>query len=293
MSITASQVKELRELTGAGMMECKKALVETSGSIEEAITLMRTRGQSKAAKKAGRVAAEGIIAIKTSDDNKRAAMVEINSETDFVARDENFLKFAGMVVAKALETQVADAEALLQTTSDGSKTIEESRQELIAKIGENVNVRRCKTIESTTGVSAYQHGSRIGVLVVLDNENADIGKDIAMHIAASNPQVISADEVPADVIAKEKEIYIAQAMESGKPKDIAEKMVAGRLKKFTGEVSLLGQPFVKDPSVSVEQFLKNAKVNVTNFARYAVGEGIEKEEVDFAEEVMAQAHGDA
>lgn len=291
MAITAAQVKELRERTGAGMMECKKTLVETDGDIEAAIEQMRKSGMAKADKKAGRVAAEGIIAMARSEDGKQAVLVEVNCETDFVAKGDDFKAFATAVTDCALSAGVSTAEELLETTIEDGKSVEERRKELIAKIGENISVRRVSRVESSDVVGAYMHGSRIGVLTSLEGGDEALAKDIAMHIAASKPVCVSADDVPADVIEKEKEIFSAQAAESGKPADIIEKMVVGRINKFLKEITLLGQPFVKDPDLTVEKLLASKGAKVTGFQRLEVGEGIEKKEEDFVAEVMAQAKG--
>jgi elongation factor Ts len=293
MAITAALVKELRERTGAGMMECKKALVETGGDIEAAIELMRKSGQAKAAKKAGRTAAEGVIVIKQSDDGQRAAMVEVNCETDFVAKDDNFSSFADAVAERVLDGGAADIESLMaQPLHEGEDTtIEEARQALIAKIGENMSVRRFVRLESSGTIASYLHGVRIGVLVDLEGGDAELGRDLAMHIAASNPLCVSEGQVDPQLLAKEREIAEAQAEESGKPAEIVAKMVEGRLRKWLGEVTLLGQPFVKDPETKVGKLLKDNRASVLAFKRYEVGEGIEKKQENFAEEVMAQVRG--
>ena len=294
MAITAAQVKELRERTGAGMMECKKALVETDGDIEAAIELMRKSGQAQAAKKAGRIAAEGLIRIQVSEDGSRAAMVEVNCETDFVAKEEAFKEFASDIASRALAEGTEQVEALSAAAlhSGSSQSIEERRQELIAKIGENMSLRRVAQVQSEGGqIGAYLHGGRIGVVVDMQGGSADTAKDIAMHIAASRPQAISGDHLEPALVAKEKEILLAQVADSGKPPEIQEKMVSGRLNKFLKEVTLLGQPFVKDPDQSVEKYLKANGASVTGFVRFEVGEGIEKKAENFAEEVMAQARG--
>jgi len=286
MAVTAALVKELRERTGLGMMECKKALVETDGDLELAIDNLRKSGQAKAAKKAGRTAADGGVVAKVSEDGKTAAIVEINSETDFVARDDNFKGFCDKVAQLVLDTKETDVEKLKDAAVDGS-TLEEVRTALIQKIGENIQVRRAQIVESAEGVvGAYIHGGKIGVLVALQGGNEELGKDVAMHVAASNPQVVNPEDVPEEVVAKEKEIFSAQAKESGKPDDIIEKMVTGRVSKFLKEVSLVEQPFVKDPDTTVGKLVKAAGAAVLGFIRYEVGEGIEKEEVDFAAEVM-------
>ena len=288
MQITASLVKELRERTGAGMMDCKKALNEADGDIEVAIEEMRKSGAANAAKKAGRIAAEGVISVKQSD--KSAIILEINCETDFVAKDENFLNFADSVI-EAIDTQdPADVETLMGLSA-GEQTIEEANQQLIAKIGEKITVRRFEKITSVGQIGNYLHGNRIGVIVEVEGGNEALAKDLAMHIAASKPVCVSEDEVSQDILNKEKEIFSAQAEESGKPAEIIEKMVTGRIKKFLKEITLLGQPYVKDPEQTVENLLKSANASVLSFRRYEVGEGIEKKVDNFAEEVMSQAKG--
>ncbi len=294
MAITASMVKELRERTGSGMMECKKALVETNGDIEAAIELMRKSGQAKAAKKAGRIAAEGLIVITASADGKQAAMVEVNCETDFVAKDDNFSSFADAVAERALASDVADVESLLnQPLHEGEDTtIETAREALIAKIGENMNVRRFVRFQTQAGLlAAYRHGARIGVLVELEGGDEELGKDVAMHIAASNPVCVSEENVPAELLEKEREIFKAQALESGKPENILDKIVEGRVRKYLADVTLLGQAFVKDPDTTVAKLLSDAGARVVRFQRFEVGEGIEKKSENFAEEVMAQVRG--
>lgn len=284
MAVTAALVKELRERTGAGMLDCKNALVETNGDIEAAIENMRKSGQAKAAKKAGRIAAEGVILTKV--DGGVATMIELNCETDFVARDESFLAFGSKIIDLASANKINDVDALNALEIDG-ETVSKARDTLVAKIGENVNVRRVVTIEGDN-LGAYVHGGRIGVIAILTGGDADLSKDIAMHVAAANPGYVKPEDVPADVVEKEKAIQIEIAMQSGKPAEIAEKMVVGRMQKFTGEVSLTGQPFIKDPSVNVGALLKAANADVINFVRFEVGEGIEKKSEDFAAEVQAQ-----
>lgn len=284
MAVTAAQVKELRERTGAGMLDCKKALQATDGDIEAAIENMRKSGQAKAAKKAGRIAAEGVIL--TSVNAGVATMMELNCETDFVARDESFLAFGNKLVEFAAVNKISDVETLNASEIDGA-AVSDLRDTLVAKIGENINVRRVVTVEGDN-LGAYVHGARIGVIAVLTGGSEDLSKDVAMHVAASSPQFVKPDDVPADVVEKEKAIQIDIAMQSGKPAEIAEKMVMGRMKKFTGEISLTGQPFVKDPSMSVGQLLKDNSADVINFIRFEVGEGIEKKTEDFAAEVQAQ-----
>jgi len=293
MGITAAQVKELRERTGSGMMECKKMLVETGGDIEAAIEQMRKSGMAKADKKAGRVAAEGIIVFRASEDGKSGAIVEVNSETDFVAKADGFIEFAGQVVDTVTTTQPADVDALLAGPMNGAEgTVNETRMALIAKIGENINVRRFANYSSDAGiVGGYLHGVRIGVIVELEGGDAALARDIAMHIAASKPLAISADDVSADVLQKEKDIFSAQAAESGKPAEIIEKMVEGRIRKYLAEITLEGQAFVKDPDTTVGKLLEKSGAKVVRFDRLEVGEGIEKVEEDFAAEVMAQVKG--
>lgn len=287
-TITADLVKTLRERTGVGMMECKKALVAANGDIELAIEEMRKSGMAKAAKKADRIAAEGAIFIAAK--GNKAAMLELNCETDFVARDSNFLEFAEHAANHALASNIADAEALLAATVNG-KSIDDTRKLLIAKIGENINVRRVALIEASGALGTYRHGDKIGVVVALEGGNTEIARDIAMHIAASKPEAISPEDISEAAIAKEKEIFSAQALESGKPADIVAKMVEGRIKKFLSEVSLLGQPFVKNPEITIAQLLKQHNAKVTAFVRFEVGEGIEKKVDDFVAEVMAQVRG--
>jgi len=293
MAITASLVKELRERTGAGMMECKKALVETDGDIDAAIEMMRKSGAAKADKKAGRVAAEGTIEIATSDDGATVALVEVNSETDFAAKDDGFQAFAKTVAACALANEAADAEALSGMALASGETVEEGRKALIAKIGENITVRRCVIIKRQGDhLGAYSHGVRIGVIVDLKGGSEEMARDIAMHVAASKPVCVKQDDVPAELVEKEKEIFAAQAAESGKPADIIEKMMVGKVKKFLNEQSLYGQPFVKDPDQTVEKLVKAANADVMSFSRLEVGEGIEKKVEDFAAEVAAQMKGE-
>jgi len=291
MTITASQVQELRERTGAGMMECKKALQNANGDIEAAIEAMRKAGQAKADKKEGRVAAEGIIIVKSSSDHKTAVVLEINCETDFVGRDESFKELANKIADKALASKTTDLAALLELPLDNGMTVEQARRALVAKIGENIQIRRVAFITSSGLVASYVHGGRIGVLVELSGGDQQLGKDLAMHIAANNPIVVNRTDVSKELVEKEKEIFSAQAQASGKPAAIIEKMVEGRINKYLDEVSLVGQPFVKDPAMTVEQLLKQHNVKVIKFIRFAVGEGIEKQSEDFVEAVMAQVRG--
>jgi elongation factor Ts len=291
MEITAALVKELRERTGAGMMECKKALVESQGDIEAAIEAMRKSGQAKAAKKAGRIAAEGLIVIQQQDN--RAAMVEVNCETDFVSKGDDFKEFCQNITDVILRDQPADLAALMNTKLATGKTVDETRNDLIVKIGENMNVRRFTLMQAQAGdlLGVYLHGVRIGVIVNMQGGSEELAKDVAMHVAASRPICIDTAQVPAETIAKERDIFAAQAAVSGKPADIIEKMVDGRVKKFLSEVTLLGQPFVKDPDQSVSKLLAAQKATVTHFERFEVGEGIEKKVDNFVEEVMQQAKG--
>ena len=290
--VTAAQVKELRERTGAGMMECKKALSHSGGDMERAIEELRKSGRAKADKRAGRVAAEGVVLIQTAADGRQVMMVEVNSETDFVARDGNFLTFARQVAETALAAGVNKVDALAALSVKNShQSLEEIRQALVAKVGENVQVRRLVHNQSVNAIGTYVHGDRIGVVVELDSDNKELAKDIAMHIAASRPLVIAPEAVPADVVQKEKEIYLAQAATSGKPPEIVEKMVQGRLKKYLDEVSLIGQPFVKDPNMTVGALLNKHRAKVVAFTRFEVGEGLEKPTEDFAEAVLSQVQG--
>ncbi|VAX12570.1 Translation elongation factor Ts [hydrothermal vent metagenome] len=291
MAITAALVKELRERTGAGMMECKKALVETDGDIDTAIENMRKSGMAKADKKAGRVAAEGLVSIRIDDAGKFAAIVEVNCETDFVTKGDDFKNFVEAVAQCVLDNKPADLDALLTSALADGVSVEDSRKNLIAKVGENMSVRRFDIIESKGQLAAYKHGERIAVLVNLEGGDEALGKDIAMHIAASNPVCISEADVEPALIEKEREIFSAQAAESGKPAEIVEKMVSGRIKKYLKEVTLLGQPFIKDPDQTIAQLLDKASASVAGFVRYQVGEGIEKKSENFAEEVAAQMKG--
>jgi elongation factor Ts len=288
-TISASMVKELRERTGLGMMDCKKALADADGDMEKAIEDLRKASGLKAAKKASRVAAEGIVMTKLAEDGNYGVIIEINSETDFVARDDNFLAYAEEALHQAFTNREADVAALLESG------LEDARQALVQKIGENINLRRVGRLQFEDAnqgiVESYVHGNnRIAVLIALQGGDEALARDIAMHVAAINPMVLRAEDVPEDVLAKESEIYSAQARESGKPEEIIEKMISGRLRKFVEEVSLMEQPFVKNPDTKVGDLLKEAGADIVNFIRYEVGEGIEKEEVDFAEEVAAQAN---
>ncbi|HCE6728053.1 TPA: elongation factor Ts [Pseudomonas aeruginosa] len=280
--ITAAMVKELRERTGLGMMECKKALTAAGGDIEKAIDDMRAAGAIKAAKKAGNIAAEGSIAVKIAADNKAAVIIEVNSQTDFLALQDDFKGFVAESLEKAFNEKLTDAAPLVEAR-------EEARLALVAKTGENVNIRRLTRVEGDV-VGAYLHGHRIGVVVNLKGGNPELAKDIAMHVAASNPQFLSASEVSEEAIAKEKEIFLALNADkiAGKPENIVENMVKGRISKFLAEASLVEQPFVKNPEVKVGDLVKQAGAEIVSFVRYEVGEGIEKAEVDFAAEVAAQ-----
>ncbi len=286
MDITPAMVKELRERTGAGMMDCKKALVEANGDIEAAADLLRKSGQAKADKKAARVAAEGTVIVKSG--NGRHAIVEVNSETDFVAKDDNFRGFAERVADVVLAEAPQDVDALMQL-QEGGESLEEARRALIAKVGENISVRRFETLETANPVGAYVHMGRIGALVELEGGDAELARDLAMQVAATSPRYVTPDEVPEAEVEKEREIFRAQAEQEGKPANIIEKMIEGRLRKQLDEVSLVGQPFVKDPDTRVRDLLKASNAKVVRFLRYGLGEGIEKQKVDFAEEVMAQA----
>jgi len=295
MAITAAQVKELRERTGSGMMECKKALVDADGDMETAIETLRKTGLAKADKKASRVAAEGLVVVEISADNKTAAVVEVNCETDFVAKKEDFQEFASAIAKRVLKDDPADIDSLLaMPLHDGdAATIEDARKALIATIGENISVRRFIRVESSGDLSSYRHGVRIGVLVDLAGGDPGLGRDLAMHIAAHDPRpvCVSEDQVPAHMIEKEREIFTAQARESGKPDNIIEKMIDGRIRKYLGEITLLGQSFVKDPDQTVGKLLEAANASVLRFERMELGEGIEKKVENFADEVMAQVKG--
>jgi len=288
MSITAEAVKQLRERTGAGMMECKKALVETQGDLDAAAELMRKQGLAKADKKASRVAAEGVIALEKSADGKSAAMVEVNCETDFVAREADFQAFSTDVAKVTLGSNPASLEALNALALPSGESVDERRRALVAKIGENISVRRHATLSASGVLGAYRHGTRICALVALEGGDAALAHDIAMHVAAINPEYLSVAEVPAEMLAKEREIETEKALAEGKPAEIVAKMVEGRIRKTLNEKTLLGQPFVRDPDQTVEKLLKAAKAEVKAFRRFEVGAGIEKKQDDFVGEVMAQ-----
>ncbi|HXS29008.1 MAG TPA: translation elongation factor Ts [Steroidobacteraceae bacterium] len=288
MNITAEAVKQLRERTGAGMMECKKALVETKGDLDAAAELMRKQGLAKADKKASRIAAEGVIVIERSDDGRTAAMAEVNCETDFVARGQDFRTFAQEAAARALATRPASLEALLGTRLSGGETLDERRRALVAKIGENIGVRRFVVLAAPGHLGAYVHGTRIGALVAIEGGDEALARDLAMHVAASSPRYITATDVPAEVMNKERAILTEQASAEGKPPEIVSRMVEGRLRKVLAEITLTGQPFVKDPDQSVDKLLKSARATVKAFERFEVAAGIEKRATDFVAEVMEQ-----
>jgi len=289
VSITASMVKELRERTGAGMMECKKALVETSGDLDAAAEALRASGQAKADKKAGRVAADGLIAV--SRDGSKAVIVEVNSETDFVAKDENFIDFTAAITKLALASGITDITELASKDIGDGRTVEEARTELVSKVGENISVRRIAIIDNAGPIGSYTHGDRIGSVVALEGGDDALARDIAMHVAAMNPNCIDETGVAAETLERERRIFSEQAAESGKPPEIIEKMISGRIAKFLKEITLLGQPFVKDDKGTVGQLLKSKDARVSSFVRFEVGEGIEKKEDDFVAEVMAQVKG--
>ena len=293
MPVTASEVKALRELTGAGMMECKKALTETDGDLDDAIALLRKKGAASAEKKSGRIAAEGVIAFAINDAGTAAILVELNCETDFVAKDDSFKDFANQLASTLLERRPDSVEDAAQLQLVGGATVEVTRQELIAKIGENISLRRFEIVQAgPEELAGYVHGSRIGVIIRMGaSTGADLGRDIPMHVAASRPLCIDESEMPDELLHKERDIYTAQAAESGKPPEIVEKMVTGRIKKFLKENTLVGQPFVKNPDQSVGELLSGQKASVVSMSRFEVGEGLEKRSDDFVAEVMAQAQG--
>ena len=288
-NITAQMVKELRDRTGAGMMECKKALLDSSGDMDKAVEEMRKAGQAKADKKSSRIAAEGVITLSISDDNSIANMVEINCETDFVAKDENFLKFVKTISEVSLENYKGSVDDFNNSKHPSGKTIEEIRLELVSKVGENVKIRRVQNIKNDGNyMGHYMHGTKIGVAVVLQKENEELAKDVCMHIAAMKPRALNANDIPQDVLDKEREIFVAQAKESGKPDDIIQKMVDGKLKKYISEVTLVDQTFVKDNEITISKLLEKHDNSVLSFYRLEVGEGVEKKDENFADEVMAQ-----
>ncbi len=290
MAVTAAMVKELRERTGAGMMECKKALVEAGGDMEQAVENLRKSGLAQADKKAGRVAAEGKIVLSSNVTGDELVMVEVNCETDFVAKDESFMAFAAQVAEGALSLASEDVTELMAAENDGV-SLEHQRQALVARIGENIPVRRVSRVKASGTLGHYIHGGRIGVVVDLQGGDAELARDLAMHIAALNPEFITPDDVPEATLQKEKDILVSQAAESGKPPEIVEKMVTGRLKKHLAEITLIGQPFVKDSDQTVGQLLASNNASVIGFHRLAVGEGIEKKQENFADEVMQQVTG--
>ncbi|NOR39924.1 MAG: elongation factor Ts [Gammaproteobacteria bacterium] len=295
MAITAAQVKELRERTGSGMMECKKALVDADGDMDAAIEALRTTGLAKADKKASRIAAEGLVVIEVGNDGKTAAIVEVNCETDFVAKKEEFQDFSAAIAKRVLADNPADLDSLMaMPLVDGNtETVEDARKAQIATIGENITVRRFVRVESENTLASYRHGVRIAVLVELAGGDAALGKDLAMHVAAHDPRpvCISEEQVPEEMLANERNIFTAQARESGKPDNIIEKMIEGRIRKYLGEITLLGQSFVKDPDQTVKKLLDGAGASVVCFERIELGEGIEKKSENFADEVMAQVKG--
>ena len=292
MAITAALVKELRERTGAGMMDCKKALNETNGDMEAAIDLMRASGAAKAAKKSGRVAAEGLVKVNISDDKKTATILEVNSETDFVTKGDDFIEFVNTLGALALKTTPKNIDDFLTQTLDNGNSLEKAREDIVAKVGENVSIRRVETITIDSGViGTYKHGERIAVVSVLEGGDEALAKDIAMHVAATRPECVSEEQLDPELLEREKAIFVEQARESGKPDNIIEKMIGGRMKKFVNEVTLYGQAFVKDPDTTVGALAKANNAEVISFVRYEVGEGIEKKEENFADEVAAQMKG--
>ena len=288
-NITAQMVKELRDRTGAGMMECKKALLDSSGDMDKAVEEMRKAGQAKADKKSSRIAAEGVVTLSISDDNSIANIVEINCETDFVAKDENFLKFVKTVSEVSLENYKGSVDDFNNSKHPSGKTIEEIRLELVSKVGENVKIRRVQNIKNDGNyMGHYMHGTKIGVAVVLQKENKELAKDVCMHIAAMKPRALNANDIPQEDLEKEREIFVAQAKESGKPDDIIQKMVDGKLKKYISEVTLVDQTFVKDNEITISKLLEKHDNSVLSFYRLEVGEGVEKKDENFADEVMAQ-----
>ena len=292
MAITAALVKDLRERTGAGMMNCKKALNETNGDMEAAIDLMRASGAAKAAKKSGRVAAEGLVKVNISDDKKTATILEVNSETDFVTKGDDFIEFVNTLGALALKTTPKNIDDFLTQTLDNGDSLEKAREDIVAKVGENVSIRRVETISIDSGViGTYKHGERIAVVSVLEGGDEALAKDIAMHVAATRPECVSEEQLDPELLEREKAIFVEQARESGKPDNIIEKMIGGRMKKFVNEVTLYGQAFVKDPDTTVGALAKSNNAEVISFVRYEVGEGIEKKEENFADEVAAQMKG--
>ncbi len=292
MAISAGLVKELRDRTAAGMMACKKALTETDGDIERAVELLREIGAASAERKAGRIAAEGVIGQLVDGEGRCGVVVEVNCETDFVAKDESFQEFV-LDVARSVHEHDPDSIESLSQMISREGTIESARQNLIGQVGENVTIRRFERIVEKNGlVAGYLHGTRIGVLVSVEGEKIELARDVAMHVAASKPLCVSQDQMPADVLEREKSIFLAQARDSGKPDDIVERMVDGKVRKYLKENTLLGQAYVKDPDISVGQLLDAGKVRVNRMIRFEVGEGLEKRQTDFVSEVMAQAGKD-
>jgi len=292
MSVTAAMVKELRGRTGSGMMECRKALRETDGDMELAIENMRKAGLAKADKKSSRIAAEGRISVAQSADTKSAVIIDVNCETDFVAKGDTFKEFANAIAAAILAADVSTVEQAYELTLDNGKTVDETRRGLISTLGENITLRRFQRVATEGGTGFYLHGEKIGVLVELEKADAALAKDVAMHIAASKPQCVAEADVAAEIIEKEKAIFVAQAEESGKPANIIEKMIGGRIRKFLAEITLEGQAFIKDDKVTVGKLVSGKDNKVLGFIHLEVGEGIEKAEGDFAAEVMAQIRGD-
>ncbi|PLA73825.1 elongation factor Ts [Hydrogenovibrio sp. SC-1] len=289
MAVTASMVKQLREMTGAGMMDCKKALGETDGNMDDAVEFLRKKGMAGADKKAGRTAAEGVVAIAIADDKKKAAIVEVNCETDFVAKGDEFKTFADEVAQIVLNTNCVDVEAILNEKMASGQTIDERRREMVGKIGENMTIRRAELVETSGQIGQYQHGEKIGVVVAMEGGDDALIRDVAMHVAAAKPSAVSADDVDQEMVEKERKFQIEQAQDSGKPAEIIEKMIEGRMRKYLQEITLLGQAFVKDPDQTVEKLLKASDASVNSFVRLEVGEGIEIEETNFADEVAAAA----
>ncbi|MCB1949502.1 translation elongation factor Ts [Nitrosomonas sp.] len=287
-AISASMVKELRELTGLGMMECKKALTETNGDMKAAEDLLRIKSGAKASKAAGRIAAEGVVGAFIAADGQSGSLVEVNCETDFVAKNEDFIKFANDLAELVAAIKVSDVQVLSETALPDGEAVESARKALVMKLGENISIRRCISHETNGQLASYLHGTKIGVMVDYQGGDETLGKDLAMHIAASKPMCVSKDQVSPEVLAHEREIFAAQAAESGKPENIIEKMVDGRIAKYLAEITLLGQPFVKDPDQTVEKLLAKKTASVNGFSLFVVGEGIEKKTENFAEEVKAQ-----
>lgn len=286
--ITASMVKELRELTSLGMMECKKALLESNGDMKAAEDLLRIRSGAKATKAAGRIAAEGMVGAYITADSKTGGLAEVNCETDFVSRNDDFIAFTKSVARLVADKNLTDTAKLAEASMENGQSVEEFRKALVMKLGENISIRRCTRYTTTGQLAAYLHGAKIGVMIDYTGGDETLGKDLAMHIAASKPVCVSKEQVDPELLERERQIYLAQAVESGKPADIAEKMVGGRITKYLAEITLLGQPFVKDPDQTVEKLLASRSAKVNGFTMFVVGEGIEKKSDDFAAEVMAQ-----